>query len=189
MFDNFKEDIDRYAFMDGRSWLYHLVMDQGLWALAQYRYIRWVENKARIPLIYQLLRLVGSVWHKAVQVATGIDIHESAKIGKGLYIGHFSCIFIAGGVIMGEYCNISQGVTLGYAGRGDKRGCPTIGDRVYIAAGAKLIGKANIGNDVVIGANAVVTKDVPDNGVAVGVPARVISNNGSKDFIHFRHRS
>ena len=74
-------------------------------------------------------------------------------------------------------------MVIGHAGRGGKQFVPIIGDRVYIGPGAKLFGKIRIGNDVAIGANAVVTKDVPDNAVVVGVPAKIISYKGSSDFI------
>ena len=103
-----------------------------------------------------------------------------------MYIGHFGGIIVSGGAKIGEYCNLSQGVTIGFAGRGEKRGCPTIGDRVYVATGAKVLGAITIGNDVAIGANAVVAKDLPDNAVAVGVPAKIISYDGAGDFVHYR---
>jgi serine O-acetyltransferase len=91
--------------------------------------------------------------------------------------------------VLGECCNISQGITIGQAGRGDQQFVPIIGDRVYIGPGAKLFGKLTIGNDVAIGANAVVTRDLPDNAVAVGIPAKVINLGSSRDFINFnRHK-
>lgn len=113
----------------------------------------------------------------------GIDIMRRTKIGRGFYIGHFSCIVISPAAVIGNNCNISQGVTIGVAGTGEKRGAPVIGDNVYIGAGAKVIGKVTIGNNAAIGANAVVTKDVPDNAVVVGIPAKVISMNGSGDIL------
>lgn len=91
---------------------------------------------------------------------------------------------ISAGADIGENCNISQGVTIGVVNRGPKAGAPSIGDRVYIGPGAKIIGNIKIGNDVAIGANAVVTKDIPDNAVAVGVPAKVISYEGSAGYIN-----
>lgn len=87
-------------------------------------------------------------------------------------------------VSIGRNCNISQGVTLGQANRGKRKGAPIIGDNVYIGAGAKIIGKVKIGNNVAIGANCVVTKDIPDNAVVVGVPGKVISYEGSKYYIN-----
>ena len=74
-------------------------------------------------------------------------------------------------------------MTIGVINRGDKVGVPVIGDNVYIGPGAKIIVGVNVSNKVAIGANAVVTKDIPDNGVAVGVPAKVISYEGSKGYI------
>ncbi|WP_202807026.1 serine O-acetyltransferase [Planktothrix agardhii] len=74
-------------------------------------------------------------------------------------------------------------MTIGVGGRGEKSGCPVIGDQVFIGPGAKIFGKIRIGNDVAIGANAVVTKDLPDNAVAMGIPAKIISYEGSQDFV------
>lgn len=185
MFDNFKADIDRYVVYSGQSRLRLLLLTQGLWATAEYRYSRWVHLRVRVPVVRQLLKLFGLIWHKNVQITTGIDLPESADIGKGLYIGHFGGIIVGDGVIMGEKCNLAHGVTIGYAGRGDKWGCPTIGKRVQINTGAVVIGRIRIGDEVVVGANAVVTKDVPDSAVVVGVPAKVISYQGSSDFIDY----
>lgn len=118
--------------------------------------------------------LLVSVWDR---------LPYDTKIGKGFYIGHFSGIVVSGAAIIGDNCNISQGVTIGVAGKGENRGVPQIGNNVYMAAGAKLIGKIKIGNNVAIGANAVVTHDVPENAVVVGIPAKVISMEGSNIFI------
>lgn len=74
-------------------------------------------------------------------------------------------------------------IQLGQAGRSGVQATPVIGNRVYIAPGAKLFGGIKIGDNVAIGANAVVTKDLPDYAVAVGVPAKIISYKGSADFV------
>lgn len=115
----------------------------------------------------------------------GIDIPFRTAIGPGFYIGHFSGIFVNHNSRIGRNCNISQGVTLGEANRGRNKGAPVIGDDVYIGPGAKIVGAVKIGNRAAIGANAVVTRDVPDDGVAVGSPARVISSAGSKGYVEF----
>ncbi len=116
---------------------------------------------------------------------TGIHIEPEVDIGPGLYIGHFGNIFLGGHTKIGKFFNISQGCTSGYAGRGELLGLPEIGDFVYMAPGSKAFGKIKIGNHVAIGANAVVTKDLPNNAVAAGVPAKVISYKSSKDFVQF----
>ncbi|HMP77518.1 MAG TPA: serine acetyltransferase [Kiritimatiellia bacterium] len=113
----------------------------------------------------------------------GISIPLETGIGPGLYIGHFGCIHLNEHVVMGANCNLNQGVTIGKHNRGERKGCPVIGDGVYFGPGAKVFGGIRIGNDVAIGANAVVTRDLPDHAVAVGAPARVISHQGATGYI------
>ncbi len=115
----------------------------------------------------------------------GISIPFTNSIGEGLYIGHFGGIFVSPYVIIGKNCNISQDVTLGHKVRGAGIGSPTIGDNVYIAPGVKIFGNIKIGNNAAIGANCVVTKDVPDNGVVVGIPGKIISYEGSEGYVCF----
>ena len=183
MLEKLRADIDRYVVLRKRFWLLLLLTEQGLWALAEYRFNSWRHNHVHIPLIRQVLYLFCFIWHKIIEMTTGISIPYRAKIGRGLYIGHFGGIFVNEDAVIGENCNLSQGVTIGIGGRGTSRGCPKIGDRVFIGPGAKIFGAITIGNDVAIGANAVVMKDLPDAAVAVGIPAKVISFKGSKDYI------
>ena len=114
----------------------------------------------------------------------GISIYPGTKIGSGFYIGHFGGIVVHPSSEIGKNCNISQGVTLGQANRGKNKGHPILGDNVYIGPGAKIVGAVRIGNNVAIGANCVVTKDIPDNSVVVGVPGKVISQEGSEGYIN-----
>ena len=87
-------------------------------------------------------------------------------------------------MIIGKNCNLSHGVTIGVNRRGERQGVPTIGDNVYIGPGAKLFGGISVGDNVAVGANCVVTHDVPENGVVVGVPGRIISYEGSQGYIN-----
>ena len=114
----------------------------------------------------------------------GIDISRDARIGSGFYIGHFGGIFVNAEVVIGDNCNISQGVTLGRQNRGEREGCPTIGDNVYIAPGAKIIGRISIGDRAAVGANAVVVSDVTPGTTVGGVPARPISASGSDGYVN-----
>jgi serine O-acetyltransferase len=114
----------------------------------------------------------------------GMDISASATIGRGFFIGHFGGIVINPDVVIGDNCNLSHGVTLGQVNRGTKAGCPVIGDNVFIGPGAKIIGRIHVGDGAAIGANCVVVDDVPENGVVVGVPGRVISQDGSAGYIN-----
>jgi serine O-acetyltransferase len=100
--------------------------------------------------------------------------------GPGLSIAHQGSIIVNRYARVGENCRINNGVTIGtQAGYSDK--CPTIGKNVFIGTGAQIFGSITIGDDVAIGANAVVTKSFPDNCISIaGVPAKIISRKGSK---------
>lgn len=158
---------------------------QGIWAIIVYRFMRWAILECKMPVARGIFKVIGAVLEMMVQITTGITIEAGCDIGPGLYIGHYGNIFLPNGVKIGKFCNISHENTIGIAGRNEKRGLPEIGDFVYIGPGAKIIGRIKIGNHVAIGANAVVTKDLPDNAVAVGVPAEIINHNSSRDFIEF----
>lgn len=114
----------------------------------------------------------------------GISISPDVRIGAGFYIGHYGGIVVNRDVIIGNNCNLSQGVTLGQINRGALAGCPAIGDNVYIGPGAKIIGRIQIGDNAAIGANAVVTRDVAPSTSVGGVPARVLSDKGSEGYVN-----
>ena len=166
-----------------------IILTQGIWALIIFRVGSWCyENRSRFPLI-RLFSPFLTIMQKIIEILTGIQIPFSVKVGKGFYIGHFGNIIIGKDVVIGSYCNISQGVTIGQAGRDGMQLSPTIGDRVYMGPGAKIFGGIRIGDNVAIGANAVVLKDLPENATAVGVPAKVVNYNSSKDFIIIKENS
>jgi serine O-acetyltransferase len=112
------------------------------------------------------------------------DIPLTASVGPGLYLArHPGGIVVNDECRIGANCNLSQGVTLGQANRGPRAGAPRIGDRVYVGPGAKVLGAVSVGSDAAIGANAVVTRDVPDGAVVVGIPATVLSFATSAGYI------
>jgi len=114
----------------------------------------------------------------------GISISPTTPIGSGLYIAHFGGIVVNTDASIGKNCNLSHGITIAQTNRGKRKGVPVIGDNVYIGPGAKIIGRITVGNNVAIGANCVVTRDVPDNAVVVGIPARIISYAGSEGYVN-----
>ena len=118
------------------------------------------------------------------QIRFGIGISYKTSIGPGLYIGHEGGIVVSELAVIGKNCNLSHQVTIGVSRRGQRAGVPVIGDNVYIGPGAKLFGAIVVGDNAAIGANCVVTRDVPENGVVVGVPGRVISYEGSQGYIN-----
>ena len=159
-----------------------IVYTPGLWIMFLNRFGKFLASKTKKNKILKPLAIVYNFLYFLVMLLTGIYLPIETKIGEGLYIGHWGAIVVHPETIIGDNCNLSQGVTLGEGGRA-KRGCPTIGDRVFIGPGAKIFGPITIGNDVAVGANAVVTKSLEDMAVVVGVPAKVISHRGSNDFV------
>lgn len=132
----------------------------------------------RYQFFYRL-RLHSSFLHILLKPLQLINPHNlyihCSDVGEGLFIEHgFSTIIACKHI--GRNCWINQQVTIGYS---DKTHCPYIGDNVGIKAGAKVIGGVTIGDDVIIGANAVVVKDVPSHSIVAGVPARVIKTRKS----------
>ena len=170
MFDNLQQD-----------WRTHdrQLFRQGLWVMAVYRFGRWRYNirrrwiRAPFSGIYKFLKLLS-------EILTGIELPCEAIVGKRFRIDHFGGIIISGDAVFGDDCVVRNGVTVGLRHTG-KSGSPVIGSRVDIGAGAKILGAIRIGDDVAIGANAVVLIDVPPNSIAVGVPARVLPRKSKTD--------
>jgi serine O-acetyltransferase len=163
LFENIREDWRTYDRQLSR---------QGLWAMAVYRFGRW-----RYTIRWRWLRMPFSFLYKVLKVVsevlTGIELPCETMLGRRFRIDHFGGIVISGDAVFGDDCVIRNGVTVGLKHEG-QRGAPILGNRVDIGAGAKLLGSIRIGDDVQIGANAVVLTDVPSNSIAVGVPARVL---------------
>jgi serine O-acetyltransferase len=145
----------------------------GFWALLVYRF-----GHARFVIANKFLRLpwtlVYVILNKFVEIICGITLPATAQIGRRLNIEHHGCIVIHGNTRFGDDCLIRHGVTTGNAGIADPMGAPTIGNRVEIGAGAKVLGRITIGDDAIVGANAVVVRDVPANAIVGGVPAKLI---------------
>ncbi|MES2992943.1 MAG: serine acetyltransferase [Pseudomonadota bacterium] len=162
MFANIKSDLRAHGGNFGA---------QGFWALVVYRFGRWRYGVQPAPL-RKILSFVYKVLYKLVQILTGIELPCEVKLGPGFVIDHFGGIVISGYAVFGSNCRIRNGVVVGL-GRVSEPSAPVFGDNVDIGAGAKVLGPIRIGNNVVIGANAVVLCDVPDDCLAVGVPAIV----------------
>lgn len=122
----------------------------------------------------KLLCTISKLIYKHYMIKYGIEILYTARIGKGLVIHHFGGITF-GIETMGENCSVRPGVVIG--NNGYQEGKPVIGNNVLFGVGCKVIGKIKIGDNVIIGANAVVTHDVPDNVVVAGIPAKILRNN------------
>ncbi|MFB3817191.1 MAG: serine O-acetyltransferase [Candidatus Methylomirabilales bacterium] len=138
----------------------------GLHAVWGYRLSHWLwRHGAKL--------LARGVSH-LVRAATGIEIHPGATIGRGLFIDHGMGVVIGETAEIGADVTLYHGVTLGGTSLAKGKRHPTLGDRVVVGAGAKILGAITIGADSRIGANAVVVKSVPPNSVVVGVPGQVV---------------
>ncbi|SEP54943.1 serine O-acetyltransferase [Flavobacterium urocaniciphilum] len=155
---------------------------QGFWAVFQYRIANAVY-KMKLPIIKQVLNVFCLLWQKVIETTTGISIPASAQIGHSFYIGHFGGIILNAKTCIGNNCNISQGVTIGVSGIGEKRGVPVIGNDVYIGANSVVAGKINIHDHVLIAACSLVNTDADENSVMMGVPAIMVSNKSSEGYI------
>jgi len=162
MFANLKEDFKTYK----GDW-----SCQGFWVMVVYRFGCW-RYTIKSGLIRKPFSLLYKVLYKFIQVITGIELPCEVTVGKNFRIDHFGGIVISGFASFGDNCVIRDGVTVGLR-RVDDPVAPQIGNNVDIGTGAKVLGGITIGDDVVIGANAVVLEDVPPNSIAVGVPARI----------------
>ncbi len=174
MFETLREDYLRYrkaaaAVSNSLIWL-RTILSYGFIAVAVYRYGRWARTiqPKFLSIPFKVLYIILKV---PVELTLGIDISVNGNIGPGFYIGHFGCIFIH--CDAGRNFTVGQGVTLGFKGAGRSDYWPTVGNDVYIGTGAKVIGNVKVGDGVIIGANTVVTKDVPPRTRVVGAAVRM----------------
>ncbi|MDE5942599.1 MAG: serine O-acetyltransferase [Clostridia bacterium] len=126
------------------------------------------------------LKLIARIISQTAKFFTGIEIHPAAKIAAGVFIDHGAGVVIGETAEVGEGTVLYQGVTLGGTGKESGKRHPTVGRHCVISAGAKILGRVNIGDYAKIGAGAVVLTDIPPNATAVGVPAKIVKINGRK---------
>ena len=150
----------------------------GLKFLTIFRLTQYYRRKNRIFFYFFFL------WLRRLKVKYGFDISYRTKLGKGIYIGHFGGIVIHGDTEIGDYCNLSQGITIGISNYGEKIGVPTVGHHVFFGPGSCVFGNVTIGNHVTIGANAVVTENVQDNYTILSPKSIQIDKDLSPYFIH-----
>ncbi len=126
------------------------------------------------------LKILARFLSQVARFLTGIEIHPGATIGKRFFIDHGMGVVIGETTIIGDDCQLFQGVTLGGVGTGEHKvkRHPTLCNNVMISAGAKIIGDVTIGDNSIVGASSVVLKDVPPNCTVVGVPGRIVKENG-----------
>jgi serine O-acetyltransferase len=127
---------------------------------------------------------LGMLWRvlwKRCSARYGMQISPETSIGKGFSLIHWGPMVISHVAVIGDYCTLSQGVTIGLSTRGDKRGAPKLGSRVWVGPGAVLVGDIRIGDNVLVAPNAYVNFDVPDNSIVIGNPGRVIESDSATE--------
>jgi serine O-acetyltransferase len=157
---------------------FYLQPNPGLKFMTIFRLTQHYRRKNRVLFYFFFL------WLRRLKVKYGFDISYRTQIGKGFYIGHFGNIVIHGDAVIGNNCNISQGMTIGVSNYGAKKGVPTIGNCVFIGPNAGVFGNIVIGNNVTIGANAVVTENIADGKTILPSKMTVLDKDLSPYYIH-----
>lgn len=152
-----------------RNTLEVLLCYPGFWALFWHRLAHFMY-KIHLKLIARIISQL-SRWF------SGIEIHPGAEIGNGCFIDHGMAVVIGETTIIGDDVTIYQGVTLGGTGKDEGKRHPTIGDRVIISSGAKVLGPFSVGHDTKVGAGSVVLEEIPPHCTVVGIPGRIVRRN------------
>ena len=152
------------------GWLDVVLSYPGFQAVTAHRIIHAID-RAGIPLLPRWLSHVNRFF-------TGIEIHPSAKLGRGVFIDHGMGVVIGATAEVGDDCTIYQGVTLGGTSLSHGKRHPTLGKNVTVGVNAAVLGAITIGDNAKVGGGSVVVKDVPANATVVGVPARIVAQDG-----------
>jgi len=153
-----------------RGWLDVVLSYPGFHALVAYRLIHPLHN-AGIPILPRLFANIARFF-------TQVEIHPAAKIGRGVFIDHGSGIVIGETAEIGDGCTIYQGVTLGGTSFSHGKRHPTLGRNVTVGVNSSVLGAIVLGDNAKVGGGSVVVKDVPANATVVGVPARIVMQDG-----------
>lgn len=174
IWDTLRKDIQAVKERDpaARNVLEILLTYPGFHALEIHRIAHWLHRHN--------LRMLARIISYINRFLTGIEIHPGAKIGKGVFIDHGMGVVIGETVVIKDNVTLYQGVTLGGTGKEKGKRHPTIEEGAVIACGAMVLGSFTVGENARVGAGAVVLKSVPANSTVVGVPAKVVVQNGQR---------
>lgn len=175
-------DYKRYGIYKISFWVliktFLFMPNPGLKFMTIFRLTQYFRRRNR-PLFYFFF-----LWLRRLKIKYGFDISYRTQIGKGFYIGHFGGVVIHGDTVIGDNCNISQGITFGVSNAGTNIGVPKIGNNVFVGPGACVFGNITIGNQVTIGANAVVTENILDQHTVLSPKLVLIDKDLSPFYIH-----
>lgn len=167
-FRDINEDIKAVLARDpaARNGFEVLLCYPGIWALIWHKMSHW--------LYHHKLKLLARLISQLARFLTGIEIHPGATIGRRCFIDHGMAVVVGETAEVGDDVTIYQAVTLGGTGKDIGKRHPTIGNRVVISSGAKVLGPFRVGDDSKIGAGSVVLKEVPNNCTVVGIPGKIV---------------
>jgi len=174
MFSEIRKDVKAAFQRDpaARSTIEILICYAGVRAILMHRIAHWLWGRR--------LHLVARCLSEFARFINGVEIHPAAKIGEEVFIDHGTGVVIGETAEVGDRVLMYQGVTLGGTGKQRGKRHPTVGNGVTLGAGAKILGAITIGDRSIVGAGSVVLKSIPANATAVGVPARVVAQNGKR---------
>lgn len=172
MFDRIREDIATFRSHDpaATSTISILLNSPGMRAIWAYRRQHWLWTRG-----HKLLARTLSTWSRH---RFGVEIHPGATIGRRFVIDHGMGIVVGETTIIGDDCQLYQGVTLGGTGKEGGKRHPTLGNNVVVGVGASVLGNITLGDDVKVGGGAVVVRDVPADCTVVGIPGHVTTKGG-----------
>jgi serine O-acetyltransferase len=166
-----KEDFHFYRRINRKQGFMVMLLDRYFLVCANYRFGYWACH-LKVPVIGALMRSLYVVTNLFISTVTGTDIRSGATIGRRFWVHTSFGIMIADGVVIGDDCRIYTGACVVNKANFRQEGQPQIGNKVTLGVGCKVLGRVTIGDNVVVGANAVVLHDVPSDHMAVGVPAQ-----------------
>jgi len=165
------DDLKRYCDGSAKQVIKVIYNHPALVGIIWYRMARYLWLKRSNPA-WLILFVINRILYPLIRIYSGLELSPRAQIGPGLYIAHFGPTVIHPDTVAGKNLTLIHGVTIGESASG----IPRLGDNVSIGTGAIIIGGICVGNNVTVGANAVVTKDVEDNLTVVGIPAKPLNN-------------
>ncbi|HKM28309.1 MAG TPA: serine O-acetyltransferase [Anaerovoracaceae bacterium] len=173
-FKEVNEDIKTVLRQDpaARNGVEVLLCYPGIWSLIMHRPAHWCYRHH--------MKMIGRMISQLIRWFTGIEIHPGATIGRRCFIDHGMAVVIGETTEIGDDVTIYQGVTLGGTGKDTGKRHPTIGNRVVISTGAKVLGPLTVGDDVKIGAGSVVLNAIPSGSTVVGIPGKIVKRYGEE---------